>query len=252
MYTKSPEWYDDLHENKDYVAEASGVTDMIRRHLPGARTLLDVACGTGRHLQHFCDSFACEGLDMDGGLLEIAQRRLPEVPFTQGDMTDFHLGRRFDAVTCLFSSIGYAESAERMRAAVRTMAGHLNPRGILIIEPWILPEAWDAWIAGTDNVCVVRKDDRTVVRVRTVRRTGNLTELIMHYVAACDGEITSADERHQVRMFSLEDYLGAAAEAGLETSWDPKGITGRGLLAMVPSASPGRALSHRHSGMSLR
>ena len=57
-------------------------------------------------------------------------------------MAGFERGRRFDVVLCLFSSIGYARDEERLRAAVAAMASHLEPVGLLVVEPWLAPEAW--------------------------------------------------------------------------------------------------------------
>jgi SAM-dependent methyltransferase len=107
---QSAAWYDRFYATKDYAAEARQVTALIHQHNPPARTLLDVACGTGRHLEHLRETFACHGVDLDPALLEFARQRLPGIPLTHGDMTDFDLGRRFDAVTCLFSSIGYTRT----------------------------------------------------------------------------------------------------------------------------------------------
>ncbi|HEY7489151.1 MAG TPA: class I SAM-dependent methyltransferase [Streptosporangiaceae bacterium] len=231
MYTESAAWYDRFHAGKDYAAEARFVVEVIRRHRPDARTLLDVACATGRHLDHFAVEFDCQGLDLDGELLELARRRLPDVPFTQADMTAFDLGRRFDAVTCLFSSIGYAGDVTRLRAALGAMAAHLHPGGVLVVEPWLLPEAW---VDGTSGVDVAEDGEgATLVRVRTSRRVGEMTELSMHYVATRGGVITTGDECHRLRLFTREEYLDAARAAGLTTAWDPVGPTGRGLLVGV-------------------
>ena len=54
-------------------------------------------------------------------------------------MTAFDLGCRFDVVTCLFSSIGYVGTVERLDQAIATMAAHLEPGGTLIVEPWLSP-----------------------------------------------------------------------------------------------------------------
>ena len=142
MFTESAAWYDRFQAGKDYAGEARRITSLIRQHQPRARTLLDVACGTGLHLRHFCETFTCHGLDLDDGLLDVARHRLPSVPLTRADMTAFNLGEQFDAVTCLFSSIGYTATTEQLHAAIRAMARHLSPGGVLIIEPWILPGAW--------------------------------------------------------------------------------------------------------------
>lgn len=66
--------------------------------------------------------------------------------------------------------------------------------------------------------------------MRTNRRSGAITELVMHYAAASHGQITTVDETHRVRLFTRAQYLDAARAAGLDPGWDPDGISGRGLL----------------------
>jgi SAM-dependent methyltransferase len=230
MFSESAAWYDHFYGGKDYAAEARRVTELIRERRPGARTLLDVACGTGRHLERLRQDFDCEGLDLDDGLLAVARRRLPGMRLTRADMADFGLGRRFDAVTCLFSSVGYLATVERLRAAVGAMARHLEPGGVLVVEPWILP---DAWIEGTTTVEVVEDGDRKLVRVIASSRDGAMIMLRVHYAVAAGGEVVSADERHQLRLFTHDEYAAAFLAAGLDTSWDPEGLIGRGLLIGV-------------------
>src|ERR671923_34446 len=111
--------------------------ELVQARKPGAETLLDVACGTGAHLAELRRWYRCEGLDLDGELLAVARERLRDVPLHQDDMRDFDLGRRFDAVTCLFSSIGYVLTVEGLTAAVAAMARHLEPGGVLVVEPWL-------------------------------------------------------------------------------------------------------------------
>src|SRR2546428_12354641 len=46
-------YYDLLYRDKDYAAEARFVAELVRRHggrPPAGVELLDLACGTGRHL----------------------------------------------------------------------------------------------------------------------------------------------------------------------------------------------------------
>jgi ubiquinone/menaquinone biosynthesis C-methylase UbiE len=104
MFSRSADLYDALYATfKDYADEAARLRELIG---PDARTLLDVACGTGAHLELLREHYEVVGLDLDPELLAIARGRLPGVELVEGDMTGFDLGRRFDAVACLFSSIG--------------------------------------------------------------------------------------------------------------------------------------------------
>ena len=228
MFNRSARWYDDFYADVDYEAEAEQVAAIIRELNPGARSLLDVACGTGRHLAGFRIHFDCAGADIEPGMLAVAQKTLPGIPFHVADMETFDLGRSFDAVTCLFSSIGYTMSPERLDRAVRAMACHLHPGGVLVVEPWITPDAWVG--DGTDSVDVVEQRGAKLVRVISSRRNGDETVLHMHYVRAADGEIESEDERHYLGLFPRERYLQAFTSAGLTVRWHDPGLRGRGLI----------------------
>ena len=81
-----------------------------------------MACGTGKHLEQLRAWYEVSGLDLDPQLLAIARERLGAVELHEGDMTAFSLGRRFDVVTCLFSSIGYVGTVERLGDAIAAMA----------------------------------------------------------------------------------------------------------------------------------
>ena len=114
MFTDSAHIYDAVYSFKDYAAESRRIHELIEERSPGASTLLDVACGTGKHLEQLRAWYEVSGLDLDPQLLELAKERLGDVELHQGDMTAFTLGRRFDVVTCLFSSIGYVVTLERL------------------------------------------------------------------------------------------------------------------------------------------
>lgn len=142
MFEHSARVYDLLYSFKDYEAEARDLTALIRERNPDATSLLDVACGTGKHVDMLREAFPdVAGVDLDDGLLAIATERLSDVRFTRGDMRTFDLGRTFDAVTCLFSSVGYLRDDEELAAAIGRMAAHLSPGGVLVVDGWIRPDA---------------------------------------------------------------------------------------------------------------
>src|SRR4051794_2414092 len=143
MYTKSEQFYDAVYHFKKYEREVVRVRDFIKTHKRSdGNALLDVACGTGGHIAYLREDFAVEGLDLDPKMLEIARARHPGVAFHHGDMLDFDLGRQFDVVVCLFSSIGYMRTAPRLAQAIATMARHVRPGGVLVVEPYFAPTAW--------------------------------------------------------------------------------------------------------------
>src|SRR6266852_3656862 len=132
------EVYELTHRNrgKDWPAEARDLAARICSRRPGASSLLDVGCGTGAHLETFRSCFEhVEGLELAPAMRDRAQRRLPGIEIHHGDMRGFELGRTFDAVTCLCSAAGYVDTAEELRAAIRCMADHVLPGGVLAVEP---------------------------------------------------------------------------------------------------------------------
>jgi SAM-dependent methyltransferase len=226
MFTKSARFYDAIYAFKDYAAEAAKIDALIQERKPDARTLLDVACGTGLHLQHLRTRYEVEGLDLDRELLAIAAERLPDVPFHQGDMLDFDLGRRFDVVTCLFSSIGYAETVENLDRAVKSMGNHVESGGVLIVEPWFPP---DAWQDGFLDAIFVDEPALKLARMSISGREGRLSRIDLHYLVATASGVEHFEETHELGLFTHEEYLDAFRSAGLEVEHDAEGLMGRGL-----------------------
>ncbi len=226
MFTKSARFYDAIYSFKDYADEAAKIHALIQERNPGARTLLDVACGTGLHLEHLRDRYEVEGLDLDRELLAIARERLPSVPLHEGDMLGFDLGRRYDAVVCLFSSIGYAKTVENLNRAVATMAAHVAEGGVLIVEPWITPEAWEDGHLGT---VFVDEPDLKIARVNLGERNGRLSRFVFHYLVLTSEGVERFEELHELGLFTHEEYVAAFEAAGLAVEHDPEGLMGRGL-----------------------
>ena len=57
QYTSRPELYDLEYSFKDYAGEVATLERIVRERNPDASTLLDVACGTGKHLEHLRTRF---------------------------------------------------------------------------------------------------------------------------------------------------------------------------------------------------
>jgi SAM-dependent methyltransferase len=97
-------------------------------------------------------------------------------------MRTFDLGRTFDAVTCLFSSVGYLRDEADLAEAIARMAAHLGPGGVLIVDGWVRP---DAWWPGT-NVQALAESAGGVAAARVARtwREGDRSVLDMRYLIA--------------------------------------------------------------------
>lgn len=217
MFRGTAHVYDLIYEavGKDYAAESIQIQILIDERNPGAHTLLDIACGTGGHLRHLRDRYEVTGVDLDAEMLEQARLHLPDVRLVEADMRELDLGGTFDAVICLFSSVGYVEGTDELDLAVRSMAQHLNPGGVLIIDGWVRPEAWIG--GGHTSVDVATTDpEAKIARMVRSERVGARTSLEMHYLIGTGERIEHVVEHHHLTLFEPQDYEAAFAKAGLE------------------------------------
>jgi SAM-dependent methyltransferase len=231
MFSETAELYDRFYAWKDYPAEAARLRELIvAAGGPGGGALLDVACGTGKHAEALAAHYAVEGMDLDPVLLECARRLLPDVPLHHGDMRGFGLGRSYDVVTCLFSSIGYTRTAEGLHAAAASMARHVAPGGALAVEPWFAP---DEFRPDQVHVLTVDEPDLKLVRMTHGRVEGTVSILDFEYLVGKPDGITRAHERHELGLFTREQTTAALEAAGLRVTFDPQGLMGRGLYIGV-------------------
>ncbi|MDG4861008.1 class I SAM-dependent methyltransferase [Streptomyces sp. T-3] len=218
-----------LGRGKDYEAEAKAAAQLIRERCPDARDLLDVGCGPGNHLRYFQAAFDhVEGADLTQAQLDEAHKRLPNVPLHRVDMRDFDIRRQFDAVTSMFSSIGNISGAEELRATLRSMARHLRPGGVLVIEPWWFPETFTPDHIGSD---VFEYGGMTISRVSHSVREGAHSRMEVHYLVAKPGEgIWHFTDEHSMALYSRDEYEAAFTEAGLNVEFLDLGNGGPGVF----------------------
>jgi ubiquinone/menaquinone biosynthesis C-methylase UbiE len=229
MFSKSAQYYDEIYASidKDYEVEVSKLHTFIQKYKqsPG-NSLLDVACGTGIHAGFLSKYYQVQGLDLDPQMLAVAKKKHPDIRFHQGDMTDFDLHRQFDVIVCLFSSIGYVKTRSRLRKAMKNMARHLLPGGVVLVEPWFTPEQWHP---GRASMTYVDKPDLKIARVSYSRQRGRLSFLDFEYLIGTPKGIEHYREVHELGLFTHQEYMDAFQAAKLSVHHDLEGLDGRGL-----------------------
>lgn len=227
LYDESARSYDAIYERLvDQTAGAAALRSHLERCNPGARSLLEAACGTGLILQRLADDYQVAGFDRSPRMIEQARKRLPGVSLTVADMTTFASAERYDAVICVGSSIGYVHTEELLHQTVGIFAGHLAPGGVPLIEPWFPPDAWED---GRQTLDTVDEPGLKLARLLTSGRDGDMSLLDIDFLVGIGGAVERFSERHVMGLFTDDQPRAAFTAAGLAVERDADYPTGRGL-----------------------
>jgi SAM-dependent methyltransferase len=151
---------------------------------------------------------------------------MPRDQIHEADMTDFKLGSSFDVITCLFSSIGYAQTKAGLDKAIKSMAAHLKPGGLLVIEPWIYPEKY--W----KEKLVANFADLEDIKISWmyIQEQEEMTSVFdIQYMVGADKEISFFSERHVMGLWTDNEYKDAFIKSGLSVKHEEKGFFNRGV-----------------------
>ena len=230
-YARSADGYDGLYlPKKDFRGEMRAVLRLLRTHVGiTGGDWLEMACGTGLHVGHLPPAFRAEGVDVAPGMLAVARRRLPRVPFHHGDMRTVDLGRRFDVVSCLFSSIGYMRTRADLERAIATFARHVRPGGVVVVEPWYVPTAYRPGTVYMDAIAGSSRTALHQVRMIVAKRRGRLSVMDAHHLVGTPAGVEHFVERHEMGLFTEAEVAQAFLRADLDPVYDPVGISDRGL-----------------------
>ncbi len=134
-------YYDLLYKDKDYEAESDYISGLIKRFKPYAESILELGCGTGKHAKLLNEKgFCVHGIDLSKTMLEQAlgfENRT--LSFSFGDVRDYRIERKFDAVISLFHVASYQNTNEDLLQYFKTANVHLNSGDIFIFDFWYGP-----------------------------------------------------------------------------------------------------------------
>ena len=230
LYTDLAEYYDLIYHWKNYRKEVSKIMALIKKHKrsPG-NNLLDVACGTGEHIKFLRKDFSCVGVDRSEQMLAVARQKVRGIRFVRGNMTDFNLGRKFDVVLCLFSSMGHLQTEPEIQRTMLNFAKHLKEGGVLIIEPWIRSFQWKD---STVHMQIYDTKPLKIIRLNYGWSDEKFSYLDERYLVGKEGNgIEYIEDHHSLRFFEPEVTLSALRKAGLDPQFTEESLMpDRGLV----------------------
>jgi SAM-dependent methyltransferase len=220
---KHAEYYDIFYASKPYEEEAHFVHEQLQSLNVGRmEKLLELACGTGSHalaLEKF--GYRIIATDYSDSMLACARKKAVEVvssvDFRLQDMRNLAIPERpFDAVICLFDSIGYVTSNEGLFSVFRGVRNHLRDNGLFIFEFWHAA----AMLRNHDAVRVARYHTvkgeilrLSETEIDTMRGLGKVKYTV--YELGGDGTYSRLEETITNRFFQVQEMGGLLSLCGL-------------------------------------
>ncbi len=209
-------YYDLIYKDKDYPSEAQYIHRLIQEYSPGAKSILNLGCGTGHHDCLLAQAgYEVIGIDLSDEMIDLAKENIKKhkfehVPFfLQGDIRTIRLSRHYDVVTSLFHVMSYQVSNKDLESSFLTAYKHLKPNGIFIFDCWYGPGVL------TDRPCIREKyleNESLLIQRRStpiMHPNENCVEVIYDLVIKDKLSSTAhnVSEIHMMRYFFLPELL---------------------------------------------
>lgn len=227
-------FYDLLYGGKDSEREAEYVATLIRQHAPGARSVLDLGAGTGRHGRRMAArGYEVVGVERSPQMLAIARSgsgaaASGEFSCVEGDACTVSLNRSFDAVCSLFHVVSYQTRDSEARALFSNVKRHLAAGGCFVFDVWHA----EAVLAQRPELRVARRESDAIRLVRIAEprmdEEARVVEVVytMFVEDKASGAIKRIDESHRMRYFARDEIARLAEEAGLRVVRSEEWLSG--------------------------
>lgn len=199
-------YYSLLYGHRDMEDARTWVDAILQRwSLPRDAEVLDLACGRGRHSRFFAlQGLRVTGVDISQGSIEEARVAVPTAAFHVHDMRRPMAHSAFDAVCCLFTSLGYFDDLEDDRSVFRAVASALRPGGCFVLD-----------FMNTDLVLRELVTDEILERDGVIFQISRFLEngILVKQIRVTDGQETHLFEE-RVQALRPDELVQMALDAG--------------------------------------
>jgi SAM-dependent methyltransferase len=221
-------YYDLLYSGKDYQKEVSYIHQLIKRFQPGAKTILDLGCGTGRHDVLLArQGYKIKGIDVSDSMVALAKKvEIPEsVEFQVADATKYQTSVLYDVVLSLFHVVNYQSSNQSLIDFFATAYSHLRSGGVFIFDSWYGPAVLTD--RPQKKTKIIENEQLRVVRHTTPELQVNSNIALIHFDVEIQNKITKEvnqlTENHPMRYLFYPEVEILARQAGFQivmfTKW---------------------------------
>lgn len=209
--------YDRIMAGVDYEGWAGYVESLLRQCGRGARTVIDLACGTGSSALPFAArGYRVCGVDLSAEMLRAARSKAGAagltVDFRQADLRALSLPERYDLALLFQDGLNYLLTEEELLRAFRGVHGLLHPGGLFIFDltrPALRNRSEELSVYWADE------PGYTLIWESRFDRDAAIWELsLTAFVGESGGVYRKFQERHREKDFPPETVRALMEEAG--------------------------------------
>jgi len=165
-------YYNLLYKDKNYLEEYKYICEILKRHGADGKNILDIGCGTGKHLHFFKENgFSVSGVDLSENMINKAKKYLrQEEDLICARASTFRLNRKFNMIVSLFHVMSYQTENNELETVFQNVSDHLVEGGLFIFDFWYGP----AVLSDPPVVRVKKLEDEDINITR-------ITEPVIHY-----------------------------------------------------------------------
>lgn len=215
-------WYKDWFNSEEYLrvykhrdsVEAEELVSLIQKNinLSKGSSVLDMACGAGRHSIAFArKGFNVTAVDLSERLISEAKKNSNlekvKINFIQSDIRDLNLNLRFDLAVNLFTSFGYFETDEENFDVIQKAYELINPTGYFVLD-YLNKSYLEKNLVPLSKM---KQNGTTIVQNRTIQENRVKKKITIEK----DGIIS--DFYESVRLYSVPELKDILKSMGFQT-----------------------------------
>lgn len=133
LYVECAKYYDLFVNKKEINKEIEFISRLLNKFK--VKFVLDIGCGTGLYLIGLKKKgFDVEGLDLSKEMLKEVRKKSKKIKLYNKSMLNFRINKKYDAITCLSSTLLALPNFKLIEKAIKNFYEHLNLKGILFLD----------------------------------------------------------------------------------------------------------------------
>ncbi|HKK16251.1 MAG TPA: class I SAM-dependent methyltransferase [Gammaproteobacteria bacterium] len=215
VFNDYAQYYDLIYKNKNYREEAQYTHNLISKYRPGCKSLLDIGCGTGRHIIEFIKlGYNVTGVDISPRMIELAEKNIKSShpgdvtpSLITHDVRTLAMDREFDVIVSLFHVMSYQTSDPDINNAFSSIRKHMGPCGIFIFDFWYAPAVLCSKPEKRKNRYTINNLEITRIALPEIHEEKNLVDVNYQLIINDDEGILIQEilETHSMRYYSTSD-----------------------------------------------